>query len=413
MMSMHQKLMPRRFTKESGAMSRDFTLDEAVSSFAEVQQVCLEDVLDNTVGDELQAVDRTVLGYTKLAHSQYAKAQRKAQKVAKSQNSAQISLGKLDAATADKIKNFTSIETLPENNSIMCDCTDIVLPFMQVNAPTNNRKLRSDFIARLLENGSFFDGLLEIAPYLHMYAMSQNRTVVKCPKLELSDDLLLNTSTIFQKLPTWSLALDLTGCTTPNKDNEAITGISVTRTYCNLGAHAQISDTKQASKHKKFVPGQAQVKGQGKSQGAHGQNSAQADNELFNGLSIMLCNNNQTYSEFKILFRLDPELTVDEMLVEPVLFNDEGRKEIEDEAKKLNQIVEFTEVETPEGKGFVMLPEDVLQALREAVKYVCYVITHLSNLSEPLQNHDVFAGNAPQTFEFNATAPIKVIELKA
>lgn len=337
-------------------MSRDFILNEPATSFAEMQRACLSDLFCNNVQDSLQAQDKKSLGFINLAFRQYGKLQRKAQKQ-NSNQAATLNIEGVDNNIAQAVNNFTCVDNMSDANSILCDNTDILFPMLNLQTPRNFKELDS-VLQSLILSGDLHDTLISYAPHAHLFALANHRSIIKCPKLELNDDILLNSSKLLSKLPLWSLCLDLTGCTQSNSDGEKITGLSIMRTTFGLGAQNTINQIKKSQKHK----------------------NNNASSLAFDGITIMLCTDNESYSIFEVPFILDEEISIEDLIVEPFLVEEQELEKLQSDAALHNETLNVSEITFNGEKAHILCPLDLIESLKEAMKYVCYVLTHQQNI---------------------------------
>lgn len=335
-------------------MHRDFILDEAANSFGELAHECLFDLFSSDVKDELKEQDMTYLLYISQAFNQYSKLQRKIQKLKKNKAQPVMSLGKVDEKVAAAIKKFTATDDMSDENSILCDVTDVVLPMLH-ETPKRSQDEQAHAILNLMNAGYFVPEMVDAATYMHLFALANHRTIVKCPKLELGDDILLNGNELFTKLPLWSLCLDLTGCTMTNSEGETITGISIMRTPVGVGAQSKLNKA-------------------GKSKGND------APPFLENFVTIMLAINNSSFSIFTTPFLIVDDYSVEDMLLYPFMVKDSDMDGATEQEDMSAPDMEQHEIITSQGPAKIMIPVDVFESIKEALKYVCYVLAHQSDI---------------------------------
>lgn len=305
-------------------MSRDFVLDEPASSFTELQYECLNDLFCSTIEDELSVQDKTYLNYINQAHRQYSKVQRKAQKGVKNAAKSELQLGKLSTDAAETIKKFTSFEELSDENSVLCDLSDIVLPLLNISLPRSTTD-QVKLLDNLLKDEAFISELSETVPYLHLFSLANHRTIIKVPKLQIDENILLNDTKLFTKLPLWSLCLDLSDCDIKDENGSKITGASLMFSPCGLGAKSLMNKVKSQNK------------------------KGSVDNDWqLSLITFMICFDNSEYLSVDLTLPVEAEMSIDD-------------------AFKL--IVQINSSE------FAVL-ENIISNVKDIYKYACYVLTH-------------------------------------
>lgn len=358
-------------------MSREFILDEPATSLAEMLRECLVDLLCNTSGDELSIEDKTYLGYVKQAWQKYQKTQRKLKKEQNTSLKNQAAASSNEKTQLDKlISEFKSVDELSSDNSTLCDHTDLAFAIQNLDFPRSRDAIKKQLNA-MFDDLTCLEILTEFTPYLHLFCFANNRTIVKCSPLEIGDEILLNTSDLLTKLPAWNLCLDLNGCTMANSAGEKITGLSIMRTPFGLGANTLKTD--------------ASKKG-GPRNGNKTAKSAEQD-LVSDGFTLMLCTNNLCYSAFEYSMPIDPEFTVLDALHESMFLDEEDQNlvaALKKEAQEQGTEFATTTVQTEDETIKLLCPEDVYAAVKEALKYVCYVLTHLDQVKDEQGNVAVF-----------------------
>lgn len=376
-------------------MHRDFILDEAADSFGELAHECLFDLFSSDIKDELKEQDMTYLLYINQAFNQYSKLQRKIQKLKKNKTQPVMSLGKVDEKVAAAIKKFTSTDDMSDENSILCDASDVVLPMLH-EVPKRSQDEQASAILNLMNAGYYVPEMMDAASYMHLFALANHRTIVKCPKLELEDDILLNGNELFTKLPLWSLCLDLTGCTMTNSEGETITGISIMRNPVGVGSQSKLNKA-------------------GKSKG----NDAPAFLEDF--VTIMLAINNSSFSIFTTPFLIVDDYSVEDMLLYPFTLKDTEMDGAESKSTMNTTAMELNEIKTSQGSAKIMIPVDVFESIKEAIKYVCYVLAHQNNIVDSqgkpavLQNINLLSNQPNKSMSIlgERSLPLNICTLQA
>lgn len=341
-------------------MSREFTLDEPVSCFADVLRACLDDLLCSYAEDELSCQDKIYLAHVLLAWQRYQRVQNKLDR-AKQKIAAQ-SLDSTAAQNSSIPAGFTSVEDLSSDHSTFCDFTDLMFSCANEVLPGTREAIQKKL---QLMFDSFFclDELEEFCPYLHMFSFANNRTIIKCSPRDIGDEILLNHADLFTKLPTWSLVLDFSDHPIPFTDGDKVTGVSIIRTPFGLGAETlkkQITRKKLNSKPKgDLIPLE------------------------FDGISLMLCVNNLSYYCIDCPIPIEPDMTVLDALHEGFFVDVNDKQTVEALKAKALEAGEqepVISVDTEDGPVSLMCSTEMYNALKEMLKYICYVITHLSQI---------------------------------
>ena len=134
-----------------------------------------------------------------------------------------------NAALAAILSRYQARAQVSTDNSFFADYAKVMpLVSMRVHANDVNAPSRGAawHLAHCIDSDEVLDRTLtHLTTISHLVGAAVNHEVVHCTPRHIDDEILLNTSDIFAKMPTWTLTLDVSDC----PECAPVTGIMVSR----------------------------------------------------------------------------------------------------------------------------------------------------------------------------------------
>ena len=134
-----------------------------------------------------------------------------------------------NAALAEILSRYQARAQVSTDNSFFADYAKVMpLVSMRVHANDVNAPSRGAawHLAHCIDSDEVLDRTLtHLTTISHLVGAAVNHEVVHCTPHHIDDEILLNTSDIFAKMPTWTLTLDVSDC----PECAPVTGIMVSR----------------------------------------------------------------------------------------------------------------------------------------------------------------------------------------
>lgn len=241
-----------------------------------------------------------------------------------------------------------SLEELSDKNSVFVDLSNMVSQLEDIPV---GKELDS-FVTNPYEN-AMAAMMGDLGHYPGMVSTILNRTVVHLDdfkNLKLDDELLLNASTLFTKLPQWSLSIDLGDILPKDDTGERYTGVTIYRTPVYRTA------SPNGNNKKKKGPNKAPVKAQ-----------APQNEILFNGLTLTVETNRSAISTMDLVFEIKDEESIALML----------RRALGPQIAKSVDDTSLEDLGLDPNEEYDELPQDFVDAIERLFKAITFVLTRM------------------------------------